>query len=103
MQETAQTRIEAEACRRVLQHLDEREDVQNIHLANPAGFQRKCLAKWRIAAAENHGADIDPDQAPEIIYGIPHTGWNRLYQKNATAEQLRAFVGPRPDAGKPDA
>jgi uncharacterized protein len=103
MRETMQTRIEAEARRRVSQHQAERKDVQNIHLANVPGFHRDCLAKWDVAAAENHGAAIDIDQAPGIIYGISHTERKRLYQKKATTEQLRAFFGPRPDAGKPDA
>jgi uncharacterized protein len=103
MQETEQTRIEAGASRRVLQHLDEREDVQNTHVANLAGFHRDCLAKWYVAAAGTQEAGIDTGHAPAIIYGYFHTEWKRLYQKKAAAEPLRAFIAPRPYSGKPDA
>ncbi len=95
MQETTNTRIEAEVFRRLLQHLDERKDVQNIELMNLAGFCRNCLAKWYVAAAGNHGVDVDLDQAREIIYGMPYAEWKRLYQKEATAEQLQSFTGSR--------
>ncbi|TVP90121.1 MAG: DUF1244 domain-containing protein [Thioalkalivibrio sp.] len=95
MQETTTTRIEAEVFRRLLQHLDERKDVQNIDLMNLAGFCRNCLAKWYVAAAENHGTEVDLDQAREIIYGMPYAQWKRLHQKEATPEQLQSFTGSR--------
>ena len=43
-----QTRIELEAAtfRRLVEHLRERQDVQNIDLMNLAGFCRNCLSKW---------------------------------------------------------
>jgi len=103
MQETTRTQIEAEVFRRLLQHLDERKDVQNIELMNLAGFCRNCLAKWYVAAAESHGNDIDLDQAREIIYGMPYADWKRLHQKEATAEQLQAFAESGQGTGKPDA
>ena len=91
MQEATRTRIEAEVFRRLLQHLDERKDVQNIDLMNLAGFCRNCLAKWYVAAAEKHGAEVDLDRAREIIYGMPYAEWKRLHQKEATAEQRQSF------------
>jgi uncharacterized protein len=103
MQETTRTQIEAAVFRRLLQHLDERKDVQNVDLMNLAGFCRNCLAKWYAAAAENHGTGIDLDQAREIIYGMPYADWKRLYQKEATAEQLQAFAKSGQSTGKPDA
>jgi len=48
------TRIELEAAtfRRLVEHLRERTDVQNIDLMNLAGFCRNCLSKWYRAEAE---------------------------------------------------
>ena len=75
-----QTEIEAAAFRRLLQHLDERKDVQNIELMNLAGFCRNCLAKWYLAAAEERGLDMDYESARERIYGMPYAEWKRKYQ-----------------------
>lgn len=84
-------KIEAAVFRRLLAHLDERKDVQNIELMNLAGFCRNCLSKWYVAAAEEAGASVDYDAARERIYGIPYDEWKDLYQKEATSEQLAAF------------
>ena len=56
MDKATEQRIEAAVFRRLLAHLDERKDVQNIDLMNLAGFCRNCLAKWYTAAAEEAGA-----------------------------------------------
>lgn len=85
------TEIEAAAFRRLLAHLDERKDAQNIDLMNLAGFCRNCLSKWYLAAAEEKGLSIDYDQARERIYGMPYNEWKSLYQKEASPEQLAAF------------
>ena len=66
------TAIEAAVLRRLLQHLDERKDVQNIDLMNLAGFCRNCLAKWMVAAAEAQGETLTYDQARERVYGMPY-------------------------------
>lgn len=84
-----QTELEAAAFRRLLQHLDERKDVQNIDLMNLAGFCRNCLSKWYKAAADEQGIDLDYDQAREIVYGMPYSEWKEKYQKPATPEQLQ--------------
>lgn len=78
--QTTRTEIEAAAFRRLLAHLDERKDVQNIDLMNLAGFCRNCLAKWYRAAAEERGETLDYDQAREIVYGMPYTEWKARYQ-----------------------
>lgn len=85
------TEIEAAVLRRLLQHLDERKDVQNIELMNLAGFCRNCLAKWMVSAAEAQGEALTYEQARERIYGMPYEQWKQLYQKDASAEQLARF------------
>lgn len=86
-----QTEIEAAAFRRLLKHLDDNKDVQNIDLMILADFCRNCLAKWMMAAAKDQGVEMDYDEAKERIYGMPYPQWKELYQKPATAEQLAAF------------
>jgi uncharacterized protein len=83
--------IEAAVFRRLLQHLDQRKDAQNIDLMNLAGFCRNCLSKWYMAAAEEHGKSIDYDQARERVYGMPYSEWKKNHQQAATPEQLAAF------------
>ena len=85
------TEIEAAVLRRLLQHLDERKDVQNIELMNLAGFCRNCLAKWMVSAAEAQGEALTYEQARERIYGMPYEQWKQLYQKEASADQLARF------------
>ncbi len=85
------TAIEAAVFRRLLAHLDERKDVQNIDLMNLAGFCRNCLSKWYVAAAEEEGQSIDYEAARERVYGMPYSEWKAKYQKEASAEQLAKF------------
>ena len=87
-----QQKIEAQVLRRLLAHLDERKDVQNIDLMILAGFCRNCLAKWYRSAAEEEGIEMDYDQTREIVYGIPYEDWKSKYQTEASAEQLAAFA-----------
>jgi hypothetical protein len=81
MDELKQLRIEAAVLRRLLAHLDERKDVQNIELMNLAGFCRNCLAKWYSAAAQAEGQAVDYEAAREHIYGMPYVQWKAKYQK----------------------
>jgi hypothetical protein len=78
-----QTRIELEAAafRRLVQHLDDNKQVQNIDLMNLAGFCRNCLSKWYKAAAEDKGIELDYEEAREVIYGMPYADWKAKYQK----------------------
>ncbi|ACR13614.1 DUF1244 domain-containing protein [Teredinibacter turnerae] len=89
--ETNKTEIEAAVFRRLLAHLDERKDAQNIDLMNLAGFCRNCLAKWYSAEAQERGQQIDYENAREIVYGMPYSEWKARYQTPATPEQLAAF------------
>jgi hypothetical protein len=88
-----QTRIELEAAafRRLVSHLREHTDVQNIDLMNLAGFCRNCLSKWYRAAAEDKGIAMDYEQAREIIYGMPYSEWKDRHQQEANPEQQAAF------------
>jgi hypothetical protein len=81
MDEKTQTEIEAAAFRRLVQHMRERTDVQNLDLMNLAGFCRNCLAKWYRAAAEERGVALDYEQAREIVYGMPYEQWKAEHQK----------------------
>jgi hypothetical protein len=80
MEQQTQIELEAAAFRRLVVHLAERTDVQNIDLMNLAGFCRNCLSKWYMAAAEDKGIAIDYDQARETIYGMPYDEWKKKYQ-----------------------
>ena len=73
--------LEAAAFRRLLQHLDEHKEVQNIDLMNLAGFCRNCLAKWFAAAAQDRNLAVDYEQAREMVYGMPYAQWKEKYQK----------------------
>jgi len=76
-----QERLEAAAFRRLLAHLDERKDVQNIDLMNLAGFCRNCLSKWYMAAADKQGLALEYDRVREHIYGMSYEEWKSKYQK----------------------
>jgi len=89
-------KIEAAVFRRLLEHLDNRKDAQNIDLMNLAGFCRNCLSKWYMAAARDAGLEIDYDQARERIYGMPYEQWKAQYQTPAMAEQVAAFEKGHP-------
>ena len=81
MGNTTRIELEAAAFRRLVRHLQENTDVQNIDLMDLAGFCRNCLAKWYKAAADDNGVDLDDAQAREIIYGMPYQQWKEKYQK----------------------
>jgi hypothetical protein len=92
----ATTRIEAAVFRRLLEHLDNRKDVQNIELMNLAGFCRNCLSKWYVAAAEQEGVAVDLERARELVYSMPYPEWKKKYQTEASAEQQAAFAAGAP-------
>ncbi|TGN41007.1 DUF1244 domain-containing protein [Marinobacter confluentis] len=79
----AQTEIEAAAFRKLVRHLREHTEVQNIDLMNLAFFCRNCLSKWYRAEASERGFDLSDPQAREIIYGMPYEEWKANYQTDA--------------------
>ena len=92
MDETSREQLEAAAFRRLVAHLRERTDVQNIELMNLAGFCRNCLGDWYREAAAQKGIALEKDQAREVVYGMPPAEWKKRHQKEATAEQQAAFA-----------
>jgi hypothetical protein len=79
--EATRVEIEAAAFRRLVQHFQERTDVQNVDVMNLAGFCRNCLSKWYRAAAQERGVDISDPDAREQIYGMPYEEWKTKYQR----------------------
>lgn len=83
---------EAAAFRRLVAHLRERTDVQNIDLMNLAGFCRNCLADWYREAAAAEGVVLGREAARERIYGMPSAEWKARHQREATPAQQAAFA-----------
>jgi hypothetical protein len=91
MDQATQTELEAAAFRRLVSHLRQRTDVQNIDLMVLADFCRNCLANWYQEAGAEREVEISKAQAREHIYGMPYDDWKAKYQTKATAEQMAAF------------
>lgn len=89
--DTTRTELEAAAFRRLVAHLRERTDVQNIDLMNLAGFCRNCLSRWYREEAEAKGLQLADPDAREIVYGMPYKEWQARYQKEATLARKSAF------------
>lgn len=81
MDDATKKEIQSRAFERLIGHLRERKDVQNIDLMNLAGFCRNCLSKWFREEAEKKGVDISDPDAREMIYGMPYSEWKDKYQK----------------------
>jgi hypothetical protein len=78
------TELEAAAFRKLVAHLRERTDVQNIDLMNLAGFCRNCLSRWYREAAAEKGIALPDPEAREIVYGMPYDEWRKKYQAEST-------------------
>jgi hypothetical protein len=91
MDALTQTELEAAVFRRLVRHLRERSDVQNIDLMTLSGFCRNCLGDWYREAAAEKGIALEKDEARGLIYGMPPAEWKKKYQKDATPEQQAAF------------
>jgi hypothetical protein len=86
-----QDKLDAAVFRKLLAHLDDNKDVQNIDLMILAGFCRNCFSKWYKAEAEQAGLELDIDDARERVYGMTYAEWKEHHQPAATPEQLAAF------------
>ncbi len=83
-----ETEIQAAVFRRLLNHLDNRKDVQNIDLMILAGFCRNCLSKWTVAEAKDLGVDIDIETAQEQVYNMPYNQWKEEHQLPTSVEKV---------------
>ena len=84
--------LEAATFRRLLNHLSNRTDVQNLDLMNLAGFCRNCLSKWYSEEAEKKGFQIDKDQAKELIYGMPYEKWKSNFQIERNRDEVEKVM-----------
>jgi hypothetical protein len=89
--EKTRVELEAAAFRRLIEHLRQRTDVQNIDLMNLAGFCRNCLSNWVKEAADAKGVAMSKDESREAVYGMSYDEWKSRYQKEANADQKTAF------------
>jgi len=94
------TELEAAAFRRLVQHLRERTDVQNIDLMNLAGFCRNCLSNWYREAAAERGLDLSKEESRAIVYGMPYAEWQQRYQTDASPEAQAKFAQSSSDSRK---
>ena len=86
-----QTELEAAVFRRLVAHLRNRTDVQNIDMMNLAGFCRNCLSNWLKDAADERGLTVTKDQSREHVYGMPYEEWKRQHQTEASPDQQARF------------
>lgn len=96
MDDKARMELEAQAFRRLVAHLRERTDVQNIDMMNLAGFCRNCLSRWYEEAAAEKRIEMDKAEAREIIYGMPYEEWRSRYQTEADAGKVDAYNRNKP-------
>ncbi|MGD9805143.1 MAG: DUF1244 domain-containing protein [Hyphomicrobiaceae bacterium] len=94
--EKTEIELEAAAFRRLVEHLRQRTDVQNIDMMNLAGFCRNCLSNWYQEEASKQGHQLGKDEAREIIYGMPYKEWQSKHQTEASPEKRAAFEANRP-------
>lgn len=95
LSEEMQDKLDAAAFRRLLSHLNNNKDVQNIDLMILANFCRNCLGDWYGEAAQENGIEMSKDDARARIYGMPYSEWKEKHQKPATPEQMEAFKARR--------
>ena len=81
MDDITKKELQSAAFERLMQHLRERKDVQNIDLMNLAGFCRNCLSRWYREAAEKKGINISNLDARKHVYGMPYDEWKEKFQK----------------------
>ena len=81
MDDNIKKELQSAAFERLINHLRERKDVQNLDLMNLAGFCRNCLSKWYREEAEKKGLQINDSEARRHVYGMPYEDWKKKYQK----------------------
>ena len=73
MNDNQKKELQSAAFERLLKHLDERKDVQNIDLMNLAGFCRYCLSRCVREVGEKNGVSMSDLEAREHVYGMPYS------------------------------
>jgi len=81
MNDTTKKELQSAAFERLIQHLRERKDIQNIDLMNLAGFCRNCLSRWYREEAEKNGIKISDSAARKHVYGMSYEEWKKRFQK----------------------
>ena len=81
MDDQIKQQLQSAAFDRLIQHLRERKDVQNLDLMNLAWFCRNCLSKWYREEAEKKGIEISDPDARKHVYGMHYDEWKKKYQK----------------------
>ena len=84
-------KLEAAAFRRLINHLKDRNDVQNIDMMNLAGFCRNCLSRWYQEASLEAGIEISHNESRKIVYGMDYIEWKKKYQTDASPEQTALY------------
>jgi len=96
LDDKTQTELDAAVLRRLISHLQNRTDVQNIDLMNLAGFCRNCLSNWMKEEADARGLALSRDESRARVYGMPYEAWKAKYQKEASPDQKAAFAKANP-------
>ena len=91
MDKVTRTELEAAAFRRLVSHLQERTDVQNIDMMNLAGFCRNCMSRWYREAAELSSIEISEAEARKFVYGMEYADWKAQHQTEASPEQKALY------------
>ena len=73
--------IQSKVFEKLIFHLQNRTDVQNIDLMNLAGFCRNCLSKWYREEAQKKGIEISDPDARKHVYGMSYDEWKKKYRK----------------------
>ena len=81
MDDNTKQQLQSATFERLIQHLRERKDVQNLDLMNLAGFCRNCLSKWYREEAKKKGIEISDPDARKHVYGMSYEEWKEKYQK----------------------
>ena len=81
MDDATKKELQSASFERLIHHLRERVDVQNIDLMNLAGFCRNCLSKWYREEAQKKGIEISDLNARKHVYGMPYEEWKKKFQK----------------------
>ena len=92
MDKATKTELEAAAFRRLVAHLQERTDVQNIDMMNLSGFCRNCMSRWYRQAAETSGIEMTDNESRKLIYGMEYADWKAQHQTEATPTQKAQYL-----------